>query len=171
MMAAANEQVEVGLMLIHRFPRCVPWTNKDGMDALMLCAQHGVTALLEPLMGCSQPCSANAHDHAGNTALHYASAGGHLMAIRVLLAHGASPMAQNAHAWTPIAYSLTAQAESYFKNLVAEFEKWRVESMQQARERERERERQRAAGLRLVTGDDVLQDLPHWSDASQHGLG
>lgn len=81
-------------------------------------------------------------------------------------------MAQNAHAWTPIAYSLTAQAESYFKNLVAEFEKWRVESLQQAREREREKERQRAAGVRLVTGDDMMpEDVrtmpPEWSPIEQ----
>ncbi len=139
----------------------------------MLSAKHGTLPLLTPLLTANPPCSPNAHDHAGNTALHHASAAGELKALRVLLSHGASPTAHNARAWTPIAYSASIAAEVYFKNLVAEFEKWRVESLQQAREREREKERQRAAGVRLVTGDDLVQDgasprsLPEWSPVEQ----
>ncbi|KAF2101762.1 ankyrin [Rhizodiscina lignyota] len=158
MIAAAHGRVEVGLLLINRFPRCVPWANQEGMDALMLSAGHGTLPLLTPLLTTNPSCSPNAHDNAGNTALHHASAAGELKALRVLLSHGASPLAQNAHNWTPIAYSASIAAEVYFKNLVAEFEKWRVESMQQAREREREKERQRAAGVRLVTGDEMMQE-------------
>lgn len=142
---------------------------------LMLSASHGVLDLMIPLLTSNPTCSPNAHDHAGNTALHHASAAGELKAIRILLAHGASPLAQNAHNWTPIAYSATVAAEAYFRELVQEMERRRVESMQQAREMEREKERQRAAGVRLVTGDDMAQDIlrespPQWSPIEQRKI-
>ncbi|KAI9745781.1 MAG: hypothetical protein M4579_007632, partial [Chaenotheca gracillima] len=56
----------------------------------------------------------------GNTALHFASAYGQLKAIRVLLAHGASPTLRNHYSWKPVSYSATVQAEVYFNNLVNE---------------------------------------------------
>ena len=34
MVAAASENVEVGELLIKCFPRCVPWQNKAGYDAV-----------------------------------------------------------------------------------------------------------------------------------------
>lgn len=34
MVAARNGKVEVGILLISRFPRCIPWTNKAGLDAV-----------------------------------------------------------------------------------------------------------------------------------------
>lgn len=34
MLAARNGRVEVGKVLIERFPRCIPWTNKQGLDAV-----------------------------------------------------------------------------------------------------------------------------------------
>lgn len=34
MLASETKQVDVGEMLIIQFPRCVPWTNKKGMDAV-----------------------------------------------------------------------------------------------------------------------------------------
>ncbi|KAI9758251.1 MAG: hypothetical protein M4579_003110 [Chaenotheca gracillima] len=62
----------------------------------------------------------NAQDTMGNTALHFASAYGQLKAIRVLLAHGASPTLRNHYSWKPVSYSATVQAEVYFNNLVNE---------------------------------------------------
>jgi ankyrin repeat protein len=35
-LAAEAKQVDVGEMLIAQFPRCVPWTNRKGMDAVCL---------------------------------------------------------------------------------------------------------------------------------------
>jgi ankyrin repeat protein len=34
MLASEAKQVNVGEMLIAQFPRCVPWTNRKGMDAV-----------------------------------------------------------------------------------------------------------------------------------------
>lgn len=151
------------------------------MDALMLSAKHGTLPLLTPLMTVGDPpCSPDASDSSRNTALHHASAEGHLKALRILLQHGASPLAQNAHAWTPIAYSATVAAEAYFKNLVAEFEKQKKEALQRERDWKAEQQRQRAAGVRLVTGEDMerMQDQvrrpmhPDWSpvEQRQHSL-
>jgi hypothetical protein len=146
MLACESKQIEVGHLLLAAFPRCIPWVNKQGMDALMLTARNGALPLLSLLLqtGVASP---TAFDKDGNTALHYASASGELKALRLLLQYGASPLAQNAYSWTPIAYSATSAAEAYFKQLVAEFERRRVEVVQA----QRELEKQRSAGVRLIT--------------------
>lgn len=36
MLAAACGQVEVGILLVARFPQCVPYTNANGMDVVRL---------------------------------------------------------------------------------------------------------------------------------------
>src|ERR1700742_215811 len=113
----------------------------------MLSARNGILPLLPLLLTSNPPASTTAHDKDGNTALHYASASGELKALRLLLQFGASPLAQNSYSWTPVAYSATTAAEAYFKQLVAEFERRRVESLKA----ERELEKQRLAGVRLVT--------------------
>jgi ankyrin repeat protein len=40
MLAAEAKQVDVGEMFIAQFPRCVPWTNRKGMDAVCLAWCH-----------------------------------------------------------------------------------------------------------------------------------
>jgi hypothetical protein len=153
MLAAESQRIEVGKLLIAHFPRCVPWTNKAGMDALMISSRSGALPLL-PLLLTSSPSPAlpTAHDNDGNTALHHASAAGELKALRLLLQYGASPLAQNNYSWTPIAYSSTIAAEVYFKQLVAEVEKRRVEGLKQ--ERESAGRQQRIGGVRLVTQEE-----------------
>lgn len=114
----------------------------------MLSSCHGTVGLIPLLLSNVPPAFPTAYDNNGNTALHHASAAGELKSLRLLLQAGAAPFAQNAYSWTPIAYSSTVAAEVYFKNLVAEFEKRRVEGLREERdgrgvkERERERERQ-----------------------------
>lgn len=64
----------------------------------------------------------DAVDGAGNTALHYASAYGHLKTIRTLIEYNANPHIQNRQKYTPQEFSFTSQAEAYFTQLVAEKE-------------------------------------------------
>lgn len=66
------------------------------------------------------PVSLQASDLDGNTALHYASAYGQLKCIRALLEAGADPTRRNAWSWTAVSYSLSVQAEVYFRGLVGE---------------------------------------------------
>ncbi|KAK5115553.1 hypothetical protein LTR62_001212 [Meristemomyces frigidus] len=171
MLAANQGKVKVGELLIGSFPRCIPYVNKTGLDALALASQHPASTSLIPalLHHASHPASPHSRDQDGNTPLHHASASGSLKALRILLAAGANPLAKNNYDWTPLAYSQTVAAEVYFKNLVAEFERRKVEGAKAGEERER----QRAAGVRIVDEegvralqeDEVIGDAlkRHWS--------
>ncbi|MCJ1481335.1 hypothetical protein MMC06_001492 [Schaereria dolodes] len=132
----------------------------------MLASLHGSSPTLSTLLSLSSDAASllRASDSAGNTALHYASAHGHLKCIRILLQAGASPAARNAYSWTPVSYSSTVQAEVYFKSLVGEMERRRIDG-----ERiERERIRSKEAGLRIVTGDDSGEG---WREDGTVGVG
>lgn len=173
MLAAQNEQFEVGTMLAKRFPRSIPYINKQGLDALAMAAQHPDSTALIPILlqDPLYPASPHSRDLDGNTPLHHASASGSLKALRILLAAGSNPLAKNNYDWTPLAYSQTVAAEVYFKNLVAELERRKVKGAKQSEERERAR----MAGVRLVDDDgevskpgeedEVISDAlkRHWS--------
>ncbi|KAM0720979.1 hypothetical protein Q7P37_003264 [Cladosporium fusiforme] len=161
MLAARAGHVHAARALVAAFPRCVSMVDARGVDALALCAQSGAsTALMPVLLGqadgdgvvvsSAHAASPHSRDADGNTPLHHASAAGNLGALRILLAAGANPLAKNDYDWTPLAYSQTVAAEVYLKNLVAEFERRKVEGMRVGEERER----QRAAGVRLVAEDN-----------------
>ena len=156
MVAARNGHVEVGKLLIQQFPVSIRYVNGLGLDVLSLASQTPASTGLIPMLLNPGPeaeehaASVHLRDQEGNTALHHASASGSLKALRILLAAGANPLAKNNHDWTPLAYSQTVAAEVYFKNLVAELERRKVEGLKA----EEERERQRAAGMRVVATDD-----------------
>jgi uncharacterized protein len=147
-LAARHGHVEVGKLLVQEFPRCIWFPNKTGLDVLAVAAQHPASTALIPVLLQNEafPASPDSRDHNGDTPLHHASASGSLKALRILLAAGANPLAKNNYDWTPLAYSQTVAAEVYFKNLVAEFERRKVEGAKMSEERDR----QRAAGVRLV---------------------
>lgn len=46
MLAAEAKQIEVGKLLITEFPRCVPWSNKSGMDTVGWCFHISTTVHL-----------------------------------------------------------------------------------------------------------------------------
>ncbi|KAL6707860.1 Target of rapamycin complex 2 subunit avo2 [Coniothyrium glycines] len=153
MLASCAGKEEVGVMLAKRFPACVTWQNKTGLDALMLaCKSSAGTRQLIPTLILNSPSILTAADVSGNTALHHASAAGELKALRMLLQYGANPLASNAFSWTPVHYSATSAAEAYFKTLIIEFEKKKAEGRRELKERER----QRNAGVRLVTDQDAM---------------
>ena len=130
----------------------------------MLSSCHGTVDLIPLLLSNVPPASPTAYDNDGNTALHHASAAGELKSLRLLLQAGAAPFAQNAYSWTPIAYSSTVAAEVYFKNLVAEFEKRRVEGLRAGRDgrglKEQEREQRHHQQLQQQQRNDLM-DMPN----------
>ena len=169
MFAATAGREETGVYLARRFPECIPWQNKAGLDAvccfhiwqatianiaqLMLSAKSGSGTLhLIPTLIVQDPTVLTATDKTGNTALHHASAAGELKALRLLLQYGANPLVANAYSWTPVHYSATPAAEAYFKTLIIEFEKKKAEGRRELQERQK----QRNAGVRLVTDGDVV---------------
>ncbi|KAH7064793.1 ankyrin repeat-containing domain protein [Macrophomina phaseolina] len=146
MLAAACGQVDVGILLIARFPQCVPYVNINGMDALMHASKNGTSGLLPHLLNAPYPCSPLAHDNGGNTALHHASAAGELKCLRLLLQAGSNPHALNAYAWTPLAYSRTQAAKLYFEDLIAEQERARSGQQQQQQQQQATAEARQGPG-------------------------
>lgn len=92
----------------------------------------------------------HAQDNNGNSGLHYASTWGNLKAVRVLIQAGADPLQRNHQGWTPQYFSITVQAEVYYKNLVVEWEKRKAEEVI----RTRERRGKGGGGLRLVKDEE-----------------
>ncbi|KAH7410504.1 ankyrin repeat-containing domain protein [Phaeosphaeria sp. MPI-PUGE-AT-0046c] len=180
MLAAANGKEDTGVMLAKRFAGCICWQDKGGLDALMLACKSGAgTTHLIPtliLLSPTPPSSTASNtlsstptsiltntDVAGNTALHHASAAGELKALRMLLTYGANPLASNSFSWTPVHYSATSAAETYFKTLIIDSEKKKAEG----RRVEKERERARLAGVRLVTDQEESQSAGSAGSGSQ----
>jgi len=96
----------------------------------------------------------HAQDNKGDTCLHNATAWGNLKAVRALIQAGADPLRSNRAGWTPEYYSITVQAEVYYRNLVAEWEKRKAEEAIRARERRA----QGGAGVRLVAAEEDESD-------------
>ena len=84
-----------------------------------------------------------------------------MKAVRVLVQSGADPLARNKDGWTPEYYSVTVQAEVYYRNLVAEWERRKAEDEM----RMKESRARSAAGVRLVDNDDTESSELSWEDA------
>ncbi|KAL2433481.1 hypothetical protein ABEF95_003975 [Exophiala dermatitidis] len=166
-LAAANSHAAVVELLCNHFPQTVTRRDYKGQTPLHLASSsHTVPAKKGPFGSkpiASQPedntsiktliahgADVNAQDAQGNTCLHNASAWGNLKAVRALIQAGADPLCKNKAGWTPEYYSITVQAEVYFRNLVAEWEK------RKAAEGARGTDRRAKGGgaVRLVPRDD-----------------
>ena len=90
-------------------------------------------------------------DRKGNNCLHYATAWGNLKAVRLLMQAGADPLGANAAGWTPEYYSLSVQAEVYYRNLVAEYARRRIDD----KTKHRERQAKGGGAVRLVATEDT----------------
>ena len=155
-LAAAHSQAGVVELLCREFPQTVTRKDRKGQTPLHLASSAQIMPKpnINPNNGGSTRPTAqspednttidtllahgadvNARDDHGNTCLHNASAWGNLKAIRALIQAGADPMSKNKAGWTPEYYSITVQAEVYYRNLVAEWEKRRAEDEMRTIER------------------------------------
>ena len=144
-LAASYSRTQVVKLLCSRFSSTINHANKEGATPLHLaCRAHhppsAVTSVQSFKISSKPPedCStveallthnsnSQAMDNNGNSCLHYASTWGNLKAVRALIQAGADPLQRNHQGWTPQYYSITVQAEVYYKNLVAEWEKRKAE--------------------------------------------
>ncbi|KAI5793812.1 ankyrin repeat-containing domain protein [Peziza echinospora] len=152
MVACQHNNIEVVEFLCRRFPKSVDWRNKCGWTSLMVASRWGNEGVVKVLLEVGRvravegedgvgmalgeddggwrgagtgggPVDIDAVDGNGCTALHFASAYGHLKTIRTLIDHGASTYLLNRNKWTAEQFSFSFQAEQYFRQLVAEKEK------------------------------------------------
>jgi hypothetical protein len=196
--AAAKSHARITELLCKYFPQSIEKHDKEGCTPLHLASQaqpaaskpmnpafasHSRnledTSTLQVLL--THHADVKAVDKVGSTCLHYATAWGNLKAVRALVQGGADPLARNNAGWMPQYYSVTVQAEVYFRNLVAEWEK------RQAEEEMRHRQRVEAerGGVRLVSEEDEGTEgtasddgrnradsgSTHFTTASEGGLG
>lgn len=196
--AAARSHPKITELLCKHFPQSIEKHDKEGRTPLHLASQAQPslkhtnpafssgsrkledTSTLQVLL--AHHADVRAVDKVGSTCLHYATAWGNLKAVRVLVQAGADPLARNNAGWMPQYYSLTVQAEVYYRNLVAEWEK------RQAEEEMRHRQRVEAerGGVRLVVSEEdegtegtesddgrnrADSGNTHFTTASEGGLG
>lgn len=170
-LAATYSRGPVVDLLCTQFPHTVNRADVEGRTPLhMACSAHvmPLTALMQSVKH-SKPmedltiiealirhgADVNAQDHKGDTCLHNATAWGHLKAVRALIQAGADPLCSNYAGWAPHNYSLTVQADVYYRNLVAEWEKRRAEEKLQQSER-----RGKGGGaVRLVVDNDEDDEM------------
>ncbi|TAQ86514.1 hypothetical protein B7494_g5165 [Chlorociboria aeruginascens] len=123
MLAAATGYTEIVHFLCTETPRSIPKQDIRGRDAIMIASLGGHDTVLQILLTYAPDGPEALLDHCdleGNTALHFASSNGNLLALRTLLAAGADSERRNVWSWTPVSYSATVSAEVYFKALVGE---------------------------------------------------
>jgi uncharacterized protein len=167
-LAASHSHTEVVELLCSHFPPTINRANKEGATPLHLASRaHPAPSVLTSTQSVkitSKPpedsstveallahdADVDAVDNIGNSCLHHASTWGNLKAIRALIQAGADPLQRNDQGWTPQYYSITVQAEVYYKNLVTEWEKRKAEEII----RTRERRGKGGGGLRLVKDEE-----------------
>ena len=186
-LAAIHLHVEVIEVLCIEFSQTINRGDRQGRTPLLLAAGAQIerttriaggrkntlqntedTRAVEALL--RHGADVRVQDHDGNTCLHQACAWGNLKTARVLVQSGADPLHQNNQGWRPDSYSLTVQADVYFRNLVAEFERRRAEDM--ARKREQPRPRNGGGGhVRLVQEEEDEHELDDANDSGRSRAG
>ncbi|ETN46659.1 uncharacterized protein HMPREF1541_00845 [Cyphellophora europaea CBS 101466] len=164
-LAAMYSRPDIVRLLCQQFPHTVNRPDNKGTTPLHLAAgAHAMprthlarararaastedVSVIEHLV--AHGANVNAQDRQGDTCLHYATAWGNLKAVRALIQAGAIPVSKNWAGWTADSYSLTVQAEVYYKALVTEWEK----RLEDETLRETERRAQGARSVRLVSDD------------------
>lgn len=153
-LAAASSQSAVVELLCKHFPQTVNRPDYQGRTPLHLASSsQGAPVVPSYADQNSRPTTrsgednstidiliaygadVNARDDQGNTCLHNATAWGNLKAVRALIQAGADPLRKNTAGWTPEYYSITVQAEVYYRNMVAEWEKRKAEDETLANDR------------------------------------
>lgn len=118
--ASANHESVVNY-LARKFPKCLNMTNSKLQTPLMMAAQKGNDTVCNMLLDFG--VNVNAFDIKGDTALHYSTAWGHLMVIRLLLLRGAEFDKENHAGFDAASYCHSYTCNTYFVSTVADLER------------------------------------------------
>lgn len=153
--ALVRNRLEVGRLIIQRYPNAVHIRDNTGKDAFLHAASSGTLQVMNYLLTLplprlqaepvdsdyadspattvpptriltTQDYYLSTRDTAGNTALHLAAAAGELKTVRLLISLGADEKLVNLAGWRAEAYSASVSAEVYLKGLVKEREAEKV---------------------------------------------
>jgi ankyrin repeat protein len=187
-LAATKLHTEIVEILCASFPTTVNRADNEGCTPLQVAAKAQSTPITPSTAQFPKPtvkaeldsltieyllaygADVRTRDNKGNTCLHHACAWGNLKAVLALMEAGVDPLQTNHAGWRPEAYSLTVQAEVYFRNLAANSEKKKAEEIKQFEAR-----RAQGAGggggggVRLVSAEDDSDDIQSDSTGSYAG--
>lgn len=126
MLAAKHDREQTVHFLALQFPRSVDMRNYRQQTPLIVASRAGNDAVCNILLDFG--ARVDAAEMNGDTALHHASAWGHLQVLRSLLLRGAAFDKENRAGFTAAAYSYTSTCNTYFVSMVADVEKQRLKT-------------------------------------------
>ncbi|GAA5799933.1 ankyrin repeat-containing domain protein [Helicostylum pulchrum] len=115
MIAAMFNHEEIFFLYVSKYPECIHAISKNGWTALLYAAQNGNANLVSYLLSIS--ADFDHIDNEGNSALHYASAWGHITVMDLLVSEGCNVDLENRTHSTPYDYAYSVSVQDHLKEI------------------------------------------------------
>ncbi|KAI8636411.1 ankyrin repeat-containing domain protein [Parasitella parasitica] len=115
MIAAMFNHEEIFFLYVSKYPECIHAISKTGWTTLLYAAQNGNANLVSYLLSIS--ADFDHVDNLGNSALHYASAWGHITVMDLLVSEGCNVDLENDEHATPYDYAYSTAVQEHLKEI------------------------------------------------------
>ncbi|KAI8050661.1 ankyrin repeat-containing domain protein [Gilbertella persicaria] len=115
MLAAMYNHEEIFFLYVSRYPECIHAISKHGWTALFYAAQNGNANLVSYLLSIS--ADFDHIDNDGNSALHHASAWGHITVMDLLVSEGCNVNLENNEHSTAYDYAYSTLVQERLKEM------------------------------------------------------
>ncbi|OBZ90615.1 Target of rapamycin complex 2 subunit AVO2 [Choanephora cucurbitarum] len=115
MLAAMYNYEEIFFLYVSRYPECIHAISKSGWTALFYAAQNGNANLVSYLLSIS--ADFDHVDNDGNSALHHASAWGHITVMDLLVSEGCNVDLKNNEHATAYDYAYSTIVQEHLKEM------------------------------------------------------
>ncbi|KAL7316131.1 Target of rapamycin complex 2 subunit avo2 [Mucor circinelloides] len=115
MIAAMFNHEEIFFLYVSKYPECIHAISKNGWTALLYAAQNGNANLVSYLLSIS--ADFDHIDNLGNSALHYASAWGHITVMDLLVSEGCNVDLENDEHATAYDYAYSTAVQEHLKEI------------------------------------------------------
>ncbi|KAI8360821.1 ankyrin repeat-containing domain protein [Blakeslea trispora] len=115
MLAAMYNYEEIFFLYVSRYPECIHAISKNGWTALFYAAQNGNANLVSYLLSIS--ADFDHVDNDGNSALHHASAWGHITVMDLLVSEGCNVDLKNNEHSTAYDYAYSTVVQEHLKEI------------------------------------------------------